>query len=106
MVVAQLEFSRRTDSCNESGQLVLYCCMKTLAILAAAALFTGCATAPTTTTTSTTTTTASRSALHPDERRAISKRTHTQEELQKTGHPTIGGALQTVEPSLFISGGR
>ena len=40
----------------------------------------------------------------PDQRRVIAKRVHTQEDLQKTGHPTLGGALQTVDPSVYISG--
>lgn len=77
--------------------------MKLLPLFAAAALMVGCTTAPTTTTSTTTTT--SRSAMHPDERRNISKRTHTHDELQKTGHPTLGGALQTVDPAITVSGG-
>jgi uncharacterized lipoprotein YajG len=75
--------------------------MKPLLLLAGVALLAACTTAPTTTTTSTTTT---RSAMHPDERRNINKRTYTQADLQKTGQPTLGGALQTVDPSVYISG--
>ncbi|MBA2623315.1 MAG: hypothetical protein H0U88_06805 [Chthoniobacterales bacterium] len=66
--------------------------MKLLALLAVTALGTGC--------TATTTTTASR---RPDDR-FVNKRVHTQEQLQQTGQPEIGAALQTVDPSVYISG--
>ena len=70
--------------------------MKTLSLLAALALFTGC----TTTTTRTTvdnTRAANATAMTP-------KRVHTQEDLQKTGQPELGAALQTVDASVYISG--
>ncbi len=68
--------------------------MKTLAILAIAAAFVGC--------TATTTTTTSNPA--PQRDFLANKRVHTQEELQKTGQPEIGAALQTVDPAVYISG--
>ena len=40
----------------------------------------------------------------PEQRRAINKRVYTHEDIQKTGHPTLGGALQTLDPSVYVSG--
>lgn len=68
--------------------------MKTLAFLAIATLFVGCTATTTTTTTSNTA---------PQRDYLANKRVHTHEDLQKTGQPELGGALQTVDPSVYIS---
>lgn len=69
--------------------------MKTLPILLAAVALAGC------TTTSTTTV-----ANRPSHKELSEKRVHTQAELQKTGRPELGDALQTVDPSITVSRGR
>ncbi len=71
--------------------------MKTFALLLLAAALTGC---------TTTTTTRTAAANDARQRELSVKRVHTQEELQKTGQPEIGPALQTVDPAVYISGGR
>ena len=72
--------------------LILY--MKTLAALSLAAALSGC-------TTPTTTRTANTELSH---RELSEKRVHTKAELEKTGRPEIGEALQTVDPAVYISG--
>jgi len=78
--------------------------MKTLSLLVALAFLAGCTTTTTRTRTMSSTETVSATAQTPEQRRVINKRVYTQEDLQKTGHPTLGGALQTVDPSVYISG--
>jgi hypothetical protein len=69
--------------------------MKTLPILFAFIAFVGCTTAPTNTVDN-----------RPSQRELSEKRVHTQAELQKTGRPELGDALQTVDPSVTVSHGR
>jgi len=71
--------------------------MKTLSLLAALALFTGCTTTTTRTRAVDTTRAENATAMTP-------KRVYTQADLQKTGQPELGGALQTVDASVYISG--
>ncbi len=80
--------------------------MKPLPILLlAAVLVTGCATTTTTTRTRTAAATADSYAYAtPEERRIGNRRSYSHDDLQKTGHPTLGGALQTLDPSVYISG--
>ena len=80
--------------------------MKIIPLLAALALLAGCTTTTTRTRTMSSTETVNATAATPEQRREISTRVHTHEDLQKTGHPTLGGALQTVDPAVYISGGR
>ena len=64
-----------------------------------AALLPGC---------TTTTTTASRTAQdgRPHVENTGDRRSYSQEELQKRGQPTVGGALEAQDASVRISGGR
>ncbi|CAN5173456.1 hypothetical protein BH20VER2_BH20VER2_18290 [soil metagenome] len=79
--------------------------MKTLPLLLlAAVLVTGCTSTTTTTTRSTRTTAEAQTGMTPEERRIGNRRSYSHDDLQKTGHPTLGGALQTVDPSVYISG--
>lgn len=78
--------------------------MKTLSLLAVLALLAGCTTT-TTTTRSRSGETAEATAMTPDERRTINRRSYTKDDLQKTGQTDVGRALQTLDASVYISGG-
>ncbi|CAN5567251.1 hypothetical protein BH20VER1_BH20VER1_18220 [soil metagenome] len=79
--------------------------MKTLPILLlAAVLVTGCTTTTTTRTRTAAATADSYAYATPEERRIGNRRSYSHDDLQKTGHPTLGGALQTLDPSVYISG--
>ena len=42
-----------------------------------------------------------------DQNRAIAKRTYTHDDIQKTGRSgNVGEALSTLDPSVYVSGGR
>lgn len=69
--------------------------MKTIAVLSLAVALAGC-------TTTTTTRTADTRATH---RELSDKRIHTKAELEKTGQPELGAALETVDPAVYISSG-
>ena len=76
--------------------------------LAFAVALVGCETTTETTTTTSRTTAESRSGATPiDENRTINKRTYTHDDIQKTGRSgEVGDALQTLDPSVYVSGGR
>ena len=87
--------------------------MKSAALLslAAAVALVGCTTTTETTRTTTTASAAtadSRAGATPiDQNRSINKRTYTHDDIQKTGRSgEIGDALQTLDPSVYVSGGR
>lgn len=80
--------------------------MKSAALLTLIALgLVGCTT---TTETMHTTRMESRSGATPiDQNRAIAKRTYTHDDIQKTGRSgNVGEALSTLDPSVYVSGGR
>ena len=56
--------------------------------------------------TTTTTTTAQTTTRDPRQGASLDRRVYTQEELQKRGQPTLGGALEAQDASIRVTGGR
>ena len=88
---------------NQQSARVLIKYMKPTSLLiglfALAAFLPGC--------TTTTTTTTAVPEGRPDVEITSEKRSYSQRELQKRGQPTVGGALEAQDPSVYISrGGR
>ena len=73
--------------------------LQLLSLCLTAAAFSSC-------TTTTTTTASADPNARPDVEITSEKRSYSQAELKRRGHPTVGGALEAQDASVRVSGSR